>query len=52
MDYMEAVPVVAIVLWRIGILVTVGMFGLQVGAWAWYKHDGGKLGFWAWLRGL
>lgn len=36
----------------IGAMAIGGMLLLQVAAWGWYRHDGGRLGLVAWLRGI
>ena len=52
MTFAEAAPVVAVILGKIGLLAVVGLVVLAAVAWAWYKMDGGKMGLFAWLRGL
>ena len=48
----EALSVMASIL-KIAVLPAAGgLLGIQVAAWAWYRHDGGKLGLLAWLRGF
>ncbi len=52
MSFAEAVPVVAAILGKFAALAMVGGFGLAAIAWAWYRMDGGKMGFWKFLRGI
>ena len=52
MTMSEAVPVVAVILAKIGGMAAVGIVGLAAAAWAWYRMDGGKMGFWKFLRGI
>lgn len=52
MTFAEAVPVVAVILGKIGLMAVIGFVGLAAVAWAWYKMDGGKMRLLDWLRGL
>lgn len=52
MNIHDAISTAAVILGIFVALAAGGMLGLQALAWAWYRHDGGKLGFRAWLRGL
>lgn len=52
MSFAEAVPVVAVILGKIGLLALVGIVGLAAAAWAWYRMDGGKMSLRDWLRGI
>lgn len=52
MNVHEAISTAAVILGIFVALAAGGMLGLQALAWAWYRHDGGKLGFWDFLRGI
>jgi len=52
MTFAEAAAVFAEILGRIGLLIAVGLVGLAAVAWAWYKYDGGELGFFDWMGGF
>lgn len=52
MNFVEAVGVFAEILGRFGLLALANLGGLAALAWAWYKYDGGKLGFIDWIRGI
>lgn len=52
MSLHEAIETAAVILGIIGAMAACGLLGLQVAAWLWYRWDGGKLGLFAWLRGI
>ena len=52
MSMQEAITAAAVILGIFGALATVGLLGVQVLAWAWYRWDGGRKGLLAWLRGI
>lgn len=52
MTFTEAIRVAGVILSAFGGLAAIGGLGLVFLAWADYRLDGGRLGFWKYLRGL
>lgn len=52
MTFTEAIRVAGVILSVFGGLAAVGGLGMLFLAWADYRLDGGRLGFWKYLRGL
>lgn len=52
MTFTEAIRVTGVVLSAFGGLAAIGGLGLVFLVWADYRLDGGRLGFWTYLRGL
>ena len=52
MNLHEAIQVAIAFLTGIGGYAAVGGLGIVFAAWVWYRRDGGRLGFWAFLRGI
>ena len=52
MNMIDAAAVVAAWMGLLALLGAVGGLGLVLVSWTSYRADGGKLGFWAFLRGI
>lgn len=52
MSLHEAIQTAIIFFAGFGGLAVFGGLGIVFAAWAWYRRDGGRLGFWEFLRGI